>query len=65
MTSLEKAINLGYLFLTYKPGEKKNHQYMQKKEVHVLMGFPPRFIGKKKVPKINGLFQRGHILEPN
>ena len=41
---------------------------MQKKEVHVLMGFIYlffRFIGKKKVPKINGLFLRGHILEPN
>ena len=24
-----------------------------------------RFIGKKKVPQINGIFLRGHILEPN
>ena len=37
MTSLEKANNLGYLFLTFKP--KKTYQYMQKKVVHVLMGF--------------------------
>ena len=38
---------------------------MQKKEVHVLMVYFFYFLGKKKVPLINGLFQRGHILEPN
>ena len=40
---------------------------MQNKEVHVLMGFLFffRFIGKKKVPYINGLLLKGHILEPN
>ena len=44
----------------------ETYQYMQKKEVHVLMFyFIFRFIGKKKVPLINGIFQRGHILEPN
>ena len=38
MTSLEKAINLGYLFLTYKPG-KKTHQYMHLFLLHVLVYF--------------------------
>ena len=45
----------------------ETYQYMQKKEVNVLMGFLFffRFIGEKKVPQINGLFLRGHILEPD
>ena len=36
MSSLEKAINLGYLFLTFK---SQKNQYMQKKVVRVLMEF--------------------------
>ena len=46
----------------------ETYQYIQKKEVNVLMGFIYlffRFIGKKKLLQINGLFLRGHILEPN
>ena len=46
----------------------ETYQYIQKKEVNVLMVyfyFYFRFIGKKKVPQIYGLFLRGHILEPN
>ena len=46
----------------------ETYQYIQKKEVNVLMGFVYfflRFIGKKKVPQIYGLFLKGHILEPN
>ena len=37
MTSPEKAIYLGYLFLTYKP--EKNHQYMHLFLLHVLVCF--------------------------
>ena len=68
MTSLEKAINLGYLFLTYKQKKpKKTHQYIHLFLLNVLVCFFLffRFIGKKKVPQINGLFLIGHILEPN
>ena len=46
----------------------ETYQYIQKKKVNVLMEFFYsifRFIGKKKVPQINDLFLRGHILEPN
>ena len=41
MTSLEKAINLGYLFLTYKPenNNNKTHQYMHLFLLHVLLCF--------------------------
>ena len=41
MTSQEKAIYLGYLFLTYKTekNEKKNHQYMHLFLLHVLVCF--------------------------
>ena len=41
MTSLEKAINLGYLFLTYKPEKNKGktHQYMHPFLLHVLVCF--------------------------
>ena len=41
---------------------------MHNKKVNALMGFIFiffRFKGKKYVPYINGLFQIGHILEPN
>ena len=37
MTSQEKAINLGYLFLTYKP--EKNYQYMHNFLLQVLVCF--------------------------
>ena len=44
----------------------ETYQYIQKKEVNVLMVFFLfLFIGKKEVSQINGLFLRGHILEPN
>ena len=38
MTSLEKAINLRYIFLTFKL-KKKNHQYMHLFLLHVLVFF--------------------------
>ena len=59
-----------YMYWGQKYFYEKNetYQYIQKKEVNLLMGFIYiyfRFIGEKEVPQINGLFLRGHILEPN
>ena len=39
MTYLKKAINLGYLFLTFKPEKEKNHQNMHHFLLHVLVCF--------------------------
>ena len=39
MTSLEKAINLGYLYLTLTPPQKKTYQYMHHFMLHVLVRF--------------------------
>ena len=52
----------------YSTEKTETYQYIQKREVNVLMGFLIFFfwfIGEKKVPQIYGLFLRGHILEPN
>ena len=49
------GLKLGYMYWGQKDFSEKieTYQYMQKKEVHVLMGIIIiifRFIGKKKVP---------------
>ena len=59
MTSQEKAINLRYIFLTFKPKRrKKNHQYMRIFILHVLVFsiyseecFWPQYMYHKMNPK--------------
>ena len=62
MTSQEKAINLGYLFLTYKPEKiiMKTHQYMHLFILHILVFF--NFFIKVFLTPIHVPYQRAPIM---